>query len=138
MPRVEITAMTFGPYGIGRHDGKTVMVPNSAPEDLVEVTIRSERGGVAFAKIDRIEKAGPERRDMPCPFLPRCGGCDWQQINYPEQVRRKAEIIGDAFKQNFDIELDRDGLVEPAPAEFEYRSRVRLKVGRDGAIGFYE
>jgi len=44
VPLVEITAMTFGPYGVGRVDGKSVMVPHSVPGDLVDVSIESEHG----------------------------------------------------------------------------------------------
>jgi 23S rRNA (uracil1939-C5)-methyltransferase len=35
------------------------------------------------------------------------------------------------------IEVAAGNLVEPAPEEFGYRSRIRLKVGRDGELGFY-
>jgi len=34
--------------------------------------------------------------------------------------------------------IDPAGLVEAAPSEFGYRSRVRLKAGRDGALGYHE
>jgi len=138
MPSLEITAMSFGPYGIGRLDGKSVMVPNSAPGDVVEVTLQSERAGYSIAKIDRLIRAGPMRRTPPCPFLPRCGGCDWQQIDYPEQLRWKARIVTQEFRHALGVELDAAALVEPAEAEFGYRSRVRLMVGRGGSIGFRE
>ncbi|MGZ3510776.1 MAG: TRAM domain-containing protein, partial [Candidatus Binataceae bacterium] len=45
MAQVEITAMTFGPFAVGRLDGKAVMVPNAAPGDLLEVTVVQERAG---------------------------------------------------------------------------------------------
>ena len=41
--RVPITEMTLGPYGVGRLDGKTVLVPNTAPGDLVDVVIEQDR-----------------------------------------------------------------------------------------------
>ncbi len=138
MPIVEITAMTFGPYGVGRLDGKSVMVPNAVPGDLLEVTVQSERGGYSIARTDRIVKAGAARRTPPCAFLPRCGGCDWQQIEYADQVRLKAETVAHEFRHALGVELNAASLVEPAPLEFGYRSRVRLKVGRGGAIGFHE
>ncbi len=138
MPLVEITAMTFGPYGIGKLDGKSVMVPNAAPDDLLEVAIQSERGGYSIARIERIVRPGRSRRTPPCAYLPRCGGCDWQQISYPEQLRLKAETIARELKHALGFDVDTAGLVEPAPQEFGYRSRVRLKTGREGTIGFHE
>ena len=34
---LDIDALSYGPYGIGRHDGKAVMVPKTAPGDTVVV-----------------------------------------------------------------------------------------------------
>ena len=138
MPELEITAMTFGPYGIGRLGGKAVMVPNCAPGDVLEVEIESERRDYMLAKPVAVIRAGPDRRTPPCPFLPRCGGCDWQQIAYPAQVRLKGEIIAEELGRALGVTLDAAGLVEPAPAEFGYRSRIRLKAGPGGTLGFRE
>ncbi|HTR63350.1 MAG TPA: class I SAM-dependent RNA methyltransferase [Candidatus Binataceae bacterium] len=138
MALVEITAMTFGPYGVGRLEGKSVMVPHSVPGDSLEVSVESERGGYSIARIDRIVSPGRSRRMPPCPFLPRCGGCDWQHIGYPEQIRWKAQVVANEFKHSLGVELDTSGLVAPSEQEFGYRSRVRLKVGRGGTIGFHE
>ena len=138
MPEIEIDTMTFGPYGVGRIDGKSVMVPHSAPGDLLEVAFKSERRDYSIARIDRIIRAGASRRDPPCQFLPRCGGCDWQQIEYPDQVALKAKLIAAEFQHVLGLELDMDGLVEAAPAEFAYRSRTRFKTGAGGCVGFHE
>ena len=138
MAQVEITAMTFGPFGVGRLDGKAVMVPNVAPGDLLEVTITQERAGYFIARAERVLKAGAARRIPPCPYLPRCGGCDWQQIDYPEQARFKAEVIAATLNRALGLALDPATLIEPAPAEFGYRSRIRFKARRGGRLGFYE
>ena len=73
----------------------------------------------------------------PCRFVPRCGGCDWQHLEYAAQVRIKAELIAAEFKRALGVELDPAGLVEPSPAEFGYRARIRLKTGRDGTLGYH-
>jgi 23S rRNA (uracil1939-C5)-methyltransferase len=138
MAQVEITAMTFGPFGIGRLDGKAVMVSNAAPGDLLEVTVVHERAGYLVARAERVLKAGAARRTPPCPYLPRCGGCDWQQITYPTQARFKAEVISATLNRALGLELDPATLIEPAPAEFGYRARIRFKTGRGGRLGFYE
>ena len=93
MPQIEISAMTFGPFGVGRHDGKAVMVPGAVVGDKLDVEIVSERRDYAVAKIREIVSASAERRVAPCPYLPRCGGCDWQHIDYAAQVRFKGEVV---------------------------------------------
>ena len=138
MPEIEINAMTFGPFGVGRHDGKAVMVAGAVAGDSVDVEIVSERRDYAVAKIREVIRASAERRVAPCPFLPRCGGCDWQHIGYAAQVRFKGEVVARELSHALNIEIDPAGLVEPAPAEFGYRSRIRLRVGAKGVLGFYE
>ena len=138
MPEIEINAMTFGPFGVGRHDGKAVMVAGAVAGDVVDVEIVSERRDYAVAKIREVIRASAERRVAPCPFLPRCGGCDWQHIDYAAQVRFKGEVVARELSHALNIEIDPVGLVEPAPAEFGYRSRIRLRVGAKGVLGFYE
>lgn len=134
----EITAMTFGPFGLGRLNGKAVMVPNAVPGDLLEVAVTQERAGYLLARAERVLRAGPARRTPPCPYLPRCGGCDWQQIAYPAQAHFKAEVIAATLNRALGLELDPATLIEPAAAEFGYRARVRFKTGPGGRLGFHE
>lgn len=138
MAEVEISAMTFGPFGVGHSDGKAVMVAHSVVGDRLEVATVSERRDYSVAKIREIIHASADRRGAPCPYLPRCGGCDWQHIDYRAQVRFKGEVVARELGHALGIAIDPAGLVEPAPAEFGYRSRIRLKVGAHGRLGFYE
>jgi 23S rRNA (uracil1939-C5)-methyltransferase len=137
MATVEISDMTLGPYGVGHLDGRAVMVPNAVPGDLLEIAIENERRDYAVGRIEQVLHAGNQRRVAPCPFLPRCGGCDWQQLDYPGQLAIKARLIAAAFSRALGAELPLDGLIEPAPKEFGYRARVRFKVGRGGEVGFH-
>lgn len=130
--------MTFGPFAVGRLDGKAVMVPNAAPGDLLEVTVVQERAGYLVARAEQVLIGGAARRTPPCPYLPRCGGCDWQQIAYSAQTRYKAEVIAATLNHALGLELNPANLIEPAPAEFGYRARIRFQTGRGGRLGFYE
>jgi 23S rRNA (uracil1939-C5)-methyltransferase len=137
MPEIEISAMTFGPFGVGRQDGKAVMVAGAAAGDRLDVEIVSERRDYSVAKIREILRASAERRVAPCPYLPRCGGCDWQHIDYGAQVRFKGEVVARELGHALGVTIDPAGLVEPASAEFGYRSRIWLRVGAKGVLGFY-
>jgi 23S rRNA (uracil1939-C5)-methyltransferase len=138
MAEIEISAMTFGAFGVGRIGGKAVMVPGGVVSDRLNVEIVSERRDYSVAKIREVVRASADRRTAPCPYLPRCGGCDWQHIEYGAQVRFKGEVVARELSHALGIEIDPGGLVEEAPAEFGYRSRIRLRVGAKGALGFYE
>jgi 23S rRNA (uracil1939-C5)-methyltransferase len=136
--------MGLGPYGLARIDtaavsgGKVVMVPNSAPGDLVEIEVVRDHRDYSVGRLREILSSGPARRAAPCPYLPRCGGCDWQQIDYPAQVRIKGELIAHELNRALDGAIDPRGLVVPAPDEFGYRSRLRLRVSPGLRLGFNE
>ncbi len=136
MPTIEITAMTFGPYGVGHLDGKAVMVAHAAPGDVVEVETRDNRRDYAIGELRKVIAAGTERRVAPCPFLPRCGGCDWQHLTYPAQLKWKANLVATTLHRAFGFKLDPSDLIEAAPEEFGYRARVRFKCGPHGVLGF--
>src|SRR5260370_15083046 len=130
--------MMLGPFGVAGRGGKGVMVPGGVGGDRLDVETVSERRDYAVAKIREIVRASADRRVAPCRYLPRCGGCDWQHIDYGAQVRFKGEVVARELGHALVIEIDPVGLVEPAPAEFGYRSRIRLRVGAKGVLGFYE
>lgn len=130
--------MTFGPCAIARVGGKSVMIPAALPGDVLEIETPSQKRDYALGRIRRVVQPAPERREPPCPYAVRCGGCDWQHIQYDAQTRLKAEVLAAEFQHTLGVALDPDGLVEPAPAEFRYRSRVRLKTGPGGKIGFHQ
>src|SRR5271168_1743991 len=113
---IAISAMTFRPFGVGRHDVKAVMVAGVVLGDKLDVEIVSERRDYAVAKIREILRASAERRVAPCPYLPRCGGCDWQHIEYGAQVRFKGEVVARELSHALGIEIDPAGLVEEASA----------------------
>ena len=135
--QVQVSAMTFGPCAIARVAGKTVMIPAAVPGDVLEIKTQCDKHDYALASIMRVVQPAPERRQPPCAYVSRCGGCDWQHIRYNAQARLKGEVIATEFRHTLGIDLNTEGLVEPAPAEFSYRSRVRLKTGSGGKVGFY-
>jgi 23S rRNA (uracil1939-C5)-methyltransferase len=129
--------MTFGPCAIARIGGRSVMIPAAAPGDVLEIATQSNKRDYATGSIVRLLQAAPDRREPPCTYAGRCGGCDWQHIRYDAQIKLKAEVLAAEFHRALGVDLDPGGLVEPAPAEFGYRSRVQLKTGPGGKIGFY-
>ncbi len=124
--------------GLGFAEGLTVFVPLAAPQDVVKVRIRELKKRTAFADIVEIVEAGPNRIAASCPYYGKCGGCDFQHLDYQEQLAAKVGIISDCLTRLGKIDLDREIAVIPSPDQFGYRSRARWHVDAPmQKIGYY-
>ncbi|HSQ01401.1 MAG TPA: TRAM domain-containing protein [Candidatus Dormibacteraeota bacterium] len=135
--RVVVTTgeMAYGAHAVARSDGKVVFVRGAAPHEEVEVAVREARRRYAFADVVAVRRPSPARRVAPCPYLPRCGGCPWQHIDYPAQLAAKQRIVADQLQRLGQVETP---VAAPlaSPREFAYRRRLKLRVA-DGVVGFH-
>ena len=114
-----------GGRGIAHADGWTVMVALGAPGDRLRVRFDRVKGSVAFASIVQVLEPSPLRVEAPCPYFGRCGGCDFQQLNYQAQLDAKVEIIRDCLRRLGGIENVPEFGIIPAPHEWHYRARAQ-------------
>jgi 23S rRNA (uracil1939-C5)-methyltransferase len=130
--RVEIESIAAGGEGVGRlGDGRAVFVHRTAPGDLVEVAVTTDRERWARARLVQVARSGPDRRDAPCVHYADCGGCTVEHLTYEAQLRVKGRIVADALRRigGFEVELPE---VVPSPREFRYRNRVSFALRRAG------
>jgi 23S rRNA (uracil1939-C5)-methyltransferase len=91
---VDIEYLDTSGDGVARHRGQTIIVPFTIPGERVHVALGPRRNGVASASLIDIVRASPHRVGPRCAHFGVCGGCAWQHIAYPEQLRLKTEIVG--------------------------------------------
>jgi len=122
---VTIERMLPGGMGLAHADERTVMVPLAAPGDRLRIKIERTKGNVDFASIQEVLEPSPVRVEPPCPYFGRCGGCDFQQLNYQAQLDAKVEMVRDCLRRIGGIENPPDFQVTPAPNQWHYRSRAQ-------------
>ncbi len=122
---VTIERILPGGFGMAHADGHTIMVALAAPGDHVRIRVDRVKGDVSFASIEEIITPSPHRVEPPCPYFGRCGGCDFQQMNYQAQLAAKAEIIRDCLRRLARIENIPDFQITAAPDPWHYRSRAQ-------------
>ena len=122
---VTIERILPGGLGLAHADGRTLMVALAVPGDRVRVSIDRVKGNVAFALIQEIITPSPQRVEPPCRYFGRCGGCDFQQLNYQAQLDAKVEIIKDCLRRVGHIENVSDFQITPAPNPWHYRTRAQ-------------
>jgi len=101
------------------------MVALAAPGDHVRVSIERVKGNVAFALIQEIITPSPQRVEPPCQYFGRCGGCDFQQLDYQAQLAAKVEIIKDCLHRIGRIENVPAFQITAAPNPWHYRTRAQ-------------
>lgn len=122
---VEIERILPGGAGLAHADGRTIFVGLAAPGDVVRVRVESVRGKTAFASIAEIIKPSPQRVEPPCPYFGRCGGCDFQQLDYAAQLAAKVGIIRDCLRRIARIEATFEIPINASPLAWHYRSRAQ-------------
>jgi len=134
---LDIDALSYGPYGIGRHHGKAVMIPKTAPGDGVIARILQAKERYSIGEIVRILRPSSLRQEPPCPYVARCGGCPWQHVRYEAQLLAKQKSLEDALRRIGKLE---DFEVKPiiaSPFTYHYRRRIRLQRDRSKRLGFF-
>jgi len=137
---VDIERLVYGGEGLGRFEGVPIFVPRSIPGERLRVRLVERRTGWGRAEIVEILKRSPERRDAPCPFFDRCGGCDLQHIEEAAQLRYKAEAVCESLVRQGGVEIPKDKL-EVIPGDpWQYRVRAQLHLGqsdRGREVGYF-
>lgn len=137
---LKIEKLIYGGYGLGRHRGKVVFVPFSAPGDRLLVKAVEEKKTFTRAVIVKLLEPGPGRVEPGCRYFGSCGGCQWQHLEYARQVDAKRKILEEIFHHRFPGTKDLLIGMKACTRDYGYRSRARLQVTGSGPaakIGFF-
>lgn len=138
---MELTIERILPGGLGlaHADGKTVMVALAAPGDRLGVRVDRVKGNVAFASIEEIIEPSNQRVEPPCQYFGRCGGCDFQQLNYEAQLAAKVEIIRDCLHRIAGVGDVSMIEIVAAANQWHYRARAQWQYDAEGKkLGYFE
>jgi tRNA/tmRNA/rRNA uracil-C5-methylase (TrmA/RlmC/RlmD family) len=123
---LKIADIAFGGEGVGRDGEMVVFVPFVVGGETVEVEITEVKKNFARAKLLQVLEQSAERVQPKCPYFGSCGGCQYQHISYPEQLRIKHKQIRDLFQRvgRFSTVIEP---VAASPREYGYRNRIMIR-----------
>ena len=134
---LEIDSLSYGPYGVGRMDGKAVMVPKTAPGDRIAARIVEAKARYAIGEVLHVLTPSAARQTPPCPFVNECGGCPWQHIRYEAQLKAKQQNVESALRRIGRLDGFELRPIIPSPQEYRYRRRIRLQCDRLAKLGYF-
>jgi 23S rRNA (uracil1939-C5)-methyltransferase len=134
---VEMEKLVYGGDCLGRlPDGRAVFVPFVLPGEIVKVEIVEDKKRFARAIPIELIQASPERITPRCIHFGECGGCQYQNLDYPDQLKAKEAIVRDQFERIGKIEDPPIHPIIPSPSPWNYRNYVQFHIGKDGELGY--
>jgi len=79
---VDVTEVAYGPSALGRTgEGQVVFVDDALPGERVVAEVASRKRNYLNTRAVEVLTASPKRVVPPCPYVPDCGGCQWQHAS---------------------------------------------------------
>jgi 23S rRNA (uracil1939-C5)-methyltransferase/tRNA (uracil-5-)-methyltransferase len=130
----ESVATTTGPRGW------VVLVPFALPGELVRVRVWRNQRNFSDADLVAVVRPSPHRLEPPCPLFGRCGGCQYQNFEYTEQLAWKRRQVEELLRHMARVEFPVRPVIA-SPREYGYRSKItphfeRPRPDRPLEIGF--
>ena len=143
--QVTITDIGNDGEGIGKVDGYTLFIKDAVIGDTVEAKIMKPKKNYAYAHLEQVLEASPDRIKPRCPIARQCGGCQLQSMSYERQLQYKADKVrNNLIRLGGFAESEIEQIMEPILAmekPFRYRNKAQFPIGtgKDGKAicGFY-
>jgi 23S rRNA (uracil1939-C5)-methyltransferase len=105
-------------------DDLVVFVPFCVPGDVCDVQIRRKKHSFAEGEVVRFIKYSNVRVKPFCQHFGVCGGCKWQNLPYPEQLKFKQQQVYDQLSRIGKIELPEFRPILGSVKTQEYRNKL--------------
>ena len=112
-------------------DGKVLFVPATIPGDVVDVQVTRIRSKHMEGYLTRLVKPSDDRTEPFCSHFDDCGGCSWQMLPYPMQLRFKQQQVEDQLHRIGHLELPGISPILPSPATLHYRNKLEFTFSRN-------
>ncbi|MCM1985213.1 23S rRNA (uracil(1939)-C(5))-methyltransferase RlmD [Lyngbya confervoides] len=98
---LNITGLNAHGDGIGHLDEAhpTVFVPNTVPGDRVCARVTNIKRTYAYAQLMQVLTPSPHRVRPACIVADKCGGCQWQAVDYAAQLTQKKDQVLQALRR---------------------------------------
>jgi 23S rRNA (uracil1939-C5)-methyltransferase len=128
---LNVAEMTYGASALARTaEGQVAFVDDGLPGERVRAAVSTRRRNYLQTRVLEVLKASPSRVQPPCPYVPECGGCQWQHAAYEAQLEMKQQVLADSLRRAGAGAPVAD--VVPAADPFRYRIRGEFHVVRPG------
>ncbi len=123
---LSIEKLAFGGKALGRVAGFVVFVEHAVPGQKVRVQVTSKKPHFAEARVVQVLTQSPAYVPPFCPHFGLCGGCQWQDIAYDEQLHWKRSHLEECLQHLAGLT---PGVILPtvaSPRQQYYRNKMEF------------
>lgn len=134
MDEVKIEKLDNQGRGICYIDSKITFVPNTLPNEIVNIKITNSKKKYNEGKVTKYIKKSPIRIESPCPYFSSCGGCELLNLKYEDTLKYKKEKLTSIISKYANLKINIEIISSPYP--LSYRNKITLKI-INGEYGYY-
>ena len=123
---ITITGIAAEGKALTRVDDMVVFVPYCVPGDVVDLQVTRKKHSFMEARVERIVQPAEERCDAVCQHYGVCGGCKWQILPYPAQLRYKQQQVVDNLTRIGKIALPEISPIIGSKHIYAYRNKLEF------------
>ncbi|BAY27296.1 RNA methyltransferase [Calothrix sp. NIES-2100] len=128
--------------GVGRYDDRVVFIPDTVPGDRVLVRLLHVKPKYAHGKLQQLLQPSPQRQSPSCIVADKCGGCQWQHIDYQFQLAAKRNQVIQALERIGGFQQPPVDPVLAAASSLGYRNKATYPLSKSSTgqvqIGYYQ
>jgi len=102
---VEVVDIAAEGKAIAKINDMVVFIPYVIPGDVIDLQLTRKKNSYAEGKPTKFVKYSPLRVDAFCEHFGVCGGCKWQILPYPEQLKYKQKQVIDNLTRIGKVDL---------------------------------
>ena len=137
---LRIDSLTNEGNGVARDNDWVIFVPFTLPGEKVKARVFRNHKNYSEADLVEVVEPSPHRIAPVCGLFGKCGGCQYQHLDYNEQLIWKQRQVAELLRRMAKIEHPVLPVI-PSPIQYGYRSKItphfhRPKNGSIAEIGF--
>ncbi len=126
LENVTITDCAAEGKALARVNDMVVFVPFCVPGDVVDIQLKKKKHSYAEGEVVRFIKKSDVRQEPMCQHFGICGGCKWQILPYPEQLKMKQKQVTDQLHRIGKVELPEISPILGSKQTREYRNKLEF------------
>ena len=126
LEQVRVEGIAAEGKALARVDDKVVFVPGVAPGDVVDIRITRKKKSFMEGVAIHFHEYSKDRVEPFCEYFGTCGGCKWQHLPYPLQLKFKQQQVVDNMERIAKVELPEIQSIIGSKNDILYRNKLEF------------